>query len=215
MSDFGTERDATAFWRKVDQRIDEKIEKMVFKFQSGVVPGGIYTRFRVNSAGWIVWAGTDETLIVELELGEISTDDSDFDNLPHPWAAATITDTLSICANVTITLTAGDFDTVAITIPTDGSYTFRHAATLIGGWINGDIFKTILYVNGVETATVAQLTISADTGADQPLDGSTTQTLTAGDVCVAYFSWTNTLTTPTGARGTNTPAVSSFTVTQL
>jgi hypothetical protein len=186
-------------------RTTEKLARKVAYEPTGVVPGfHVGPNITVTEDGRLRYVQPPDP-IVELELAETTVADT------HEWTASIVTDTQSICAVVS--------SYVEITIPSSGYYTFRHVANIGAtgdGWKEGDLFQTLLYVNGSDVDIVAEIAISADTASDQSLSGSTTRLLTAGDVVVAWLHWENTLTTATDARGVlDDPPVSAFTMTQL
>jgi hypothetical protein len=82
MSDYRSEQDAAAFWRKIDARIERKISDQ-FKVQTGIVPGVAYGSTIFDAAGRAVWGGAGGGGIIGLAAYKTSDSQSiaDSDNI--------------------------------------------------------------------------------------------------------------------------------------
>lgn len=174
------------------------IVRQELRAKTGVVAGGPYTQFTVNSQGLVTWAG-GLAYIVQLQFANLHEDTSEY---PSAWDV--VTDIESITA-INADMGDGDFDFYKTTIPNDGTYRlgFTGSVTSNTGWIDGDVFQFLVKTNGTTSAVIAEITITADQPAytDIPISGTLTVPLVTGDVVWPVFTWTNTLVTPTGARG--------------
>jgi hypothetical protein len=172
MTDYRTEADASAFWRKVDARIAAAV-KTAMNAETGIVPNVVYGSAMFNAAGRAVWGSqrgilvSSATVSIPQVIANATTTVIDFDNVINdPYGAI-----------------SGSGSGWVFTAPFDGDYLVLYGNLLQSTtWtVAGRFALSNLIINGSGGPTLDKQYPISGSVIDPYLHGIVVQPMVAGD----------------------------------